>query len=279
LRIATVACRCWRRWSEIAGRLAAQAGDYFLQDPLGGRGVLIGGVPGVAPVRVTVPGGGVVGTHATRIACGMGADVTILDRSLPRLRGLDERFEERARVVMSSAAQIEGAGDPVRRCDRGGPRSGRRGTMLVTRDSSTCCPQGQSLSTSRSTGAAVSRPPGGRRSRSQPTRSTASCYCAANLPGAVPRTSTRAVTNATLPYVKALAERGLDGLAQDPGVAPGVNVRAGEIVSAPVAAAFAIPVSAWRNVPQHERHHGPRVPQSRLTANSSTASTAPPATS
>jgi alanine dehydrogenase len=95
--------------SEIAGRLAAQAGAYFLQDPLGGRGVLIGGVPGVAAARVTVLGGGVVGTHAARVACGMGAEVTILDRSLSRLRELDELFDGRARVLMSGPAQIEAA--------------------------------------------------------------------------------------------------------------------------------------------------------------------------
>src|SRR5260370_40613662 len=92
--------------SEIAGRLSAQAAADFVLDPLGGRGLLIGGVPGVAPARVTVLGGGVVGTHAARIACGMGADGTILDRSLPRLRKPDEPFQGRAPVVMSSAAQI-----------------------------------------------------------------------------------------------------------------------------------------------------------------------------
>jgi alanine dehydrogenase len=93
--------------SEIAGRLAAQAGAYFLQDPLGGGGVLVGGVPGVAAARITVLGGGMVGTHAARVACGMGAEVTILDRSLRRLRELDELFDGRARAIMSTSAQIE----------------------------------------------------------------------------------------------------------------------------------------------------------------------------
>ena len=93
--------------SEVAGRLAGQAGAYFLQEPFGGRGMLMGGVPGVAPARVTVLGGGVVGTQAARVACGMGAEVTILDRSLKRLRELDELFDGRARIVMSSPSEIE----------------------------------------------------------------------------------------------------------------------------------------------------------------------------
>jgi hypothetical protein len=93
--------------SEIAGRLAAQAGAYFLQDPLGGRGLLVGGVPGVAPARVTVLGGGVVGTHAARMAVGLGAEVVILDRSLPRLRQLDDLFAGRVRTRFSTLHAIE----------------------------------------------------------------------------------------------------------------------------------------------------------------------------
>jgi alanine dehydrogenase len=227
--------------SEIAGRLAAQAGAYFLQDPLGGRGLLIGGVPGVAPARVTVLGGGVVGTHAARIACGMGADVTILDRSLPRLRELDELFEGRAKVVMSSAAQIE---EELTRSDvviGAVLIPGAAAPKLVTRDMLHLLPP-------RAVLVDVAIDQGGCFETSHPTTHADPTYvvdgvlhyCVANMPGAVPRTSTRALTNATLPYVRALADLGVDGLiARDPGVAPGVNVRGGKIVSEPVAAAFA----------------------------------------
>jgi alanine dehydrogenase len=228
--------------SEIAGRLAAQAGAYFLQDPLGGRGVLIGGVPGVAPARVTVLGGGVVGTHAARVACGMGADVTILDRSLPRLRELDELFEGRARVVMSSAAQIE---EELLRSDvviGAVLVPGAAAPKLVTREMLHLLPARAAL-------VDVAIDQGGCFETSRPTTHAEPAYevdgilhyCVANMPGAVPRTSTRALTNATLPYVKALAEFGVDELiAHDPGVAPGVNVRDGVVVSAPVAEALAV---------------------------------------
>ena len=228
--------------SEIAGRLAAQAGAYFLQDPLGGRGVLIGGVPGVAPARVTVLGGGVVGTHAARVACGMGADVTILDRSLPRLRELDELFEGRARVVMSSAAQIE---EELLRSDvviGAVLVPGAAAPKLVTREMLHLLP-------ARAVLVDVAIDQGGCFETSRPTTHAEPAYevdgilhyCVANMPGAVPRTSTRALTNATLPYVKALAEFGVDELiAHDPGVAPGVNVRDGVVVSAPVAEALAV---------------------------------------
>jgi alanine dehydrogenase len=228
--------------SEIAGRLAAQAGAYFLQDPLGGRGLLIGGVPGVAPARVTVLGGGVVGTHAARIACGMGADVTILDRSLPRLRELDELFEGRARVVMSSAAQIE---EELTRSDvviGAVLVAGAAAPKLVTRAMLHLLPP-------RAVLVDVAIDQGGCFETSHPTTHAEPTfvvddvlhYCVANMPGAVPRTSTRALTNATLPYVRRIADLGLDGvIAKDAGVAPGVNVRDGQIVSAPVAEAFGV---------------------------------------
>jgi alanine dehydrogenase len=232
--------------SEIAGRLAAQAGAYFLQDPLGGRGVLIGGVPGVAPARVTVLGGGVVGTHAARVACGMGADVTILDRSLPRLRALDELFAGRARVVMSSAASIE---EQLTQSDvviGAVLVPGAAAPKLVTRDMLHLLPP-------RAVLVDVAIDQGGCFETSRPTTHAEPAYqldgvlhyCVANMPGAVPRTSTRALTSATLPYVKALAELGVDGLlARDPGVAPGVSVRDGAVVSAPVAETFGMAVAA-----------------------------------
>ena len=229
--------------SEVAGRLAAQAGAYFLQDPFGGPGLLIGGVPGVPPARVTIIGGGVVGTHAARVACGMGAEVTILDRSLPRLRELDELFDGRASVVMSSAAQIEeqlAVSDVVIGAVL---IPGAAAPKLVTREMLKLLP-------SRSVLVDVAIDQGGCFATSRPTTHDDPCfsvddalhYCVANMPGAVPRTSTLALTNATLPYVRRLADLGLDGLvAADAGVLPGINVRDGQVVSAPVAAAFASP--------------------------------------
>jgi alanine dehydrogenase len=225
--------------SEVAGRLAAQAGAYFLQDPLGGRGLLVGGVPGVAPARITVLGGGVVGTEAARVAVGMNADVTILDRSLARLRELDAHFEGRARVLMSSQVAIE---QELERSDvviGAVLVPGAAAPKLITRDMLALLPpravlvdvaidQGGCFETSRPT------------THAEPTYEVDGIlhYCVANMPGAVPRTSTLALTNATLPYVRRIAALGLDGLIDvDPGVAPGVNVRAGELLLAAAAPA------------------------------------------
>jgi len=224
--------------SEIAGRLAAQAGAYFLQDPLGGRGVLIGGVPGVAAARVTVLGGGVVGTHAARVACGMGAEVTILDRSLTRLSELDEFCDGRARVLMSGPAQIEAALERSDVVIGAVLIPGAAAPKLVSREMLGLLPdravlvdvaidQGGCFATSRAT------------THAEPTYEVAGIvhYCVANMPGAVPRTSTGALTNATLPYIRRLADLGLDGLCeQDPGVIPGIVVRDGHLVSELVAA-------------------------------------------
>lgn len=232
--------------SEVAGRLAAQAGAYFLQDPLGGRGLLMGGVPGVAPARVLVLGGGVVGTQAAKVALGMGADVTILDRSLSRLRELDDLFEGHARAIMSSEAAID---DQLQRSDvviGAVLIPGAAAPKLVTRQMLALLPpravlvdvaidQGGCFETSRPT------------THGEPTYVVDGVlhYCVANMPGAVPRTSTMALTNATLPYVRRIADLGLDAaIASDPGVAPGVNVREGAVVSEPVAAAFGLAVAA-----------------------------------
>ncbi len=220
--------------SEVAGRLAAQAGAYFLQDPFGGRGLLIGGVPGVAPARVLVLGGGVVGSEAARIAVGMGAEVTILDRSLKRLRELDAHFDGRARVLMSSAAQIEAELERADVVIGAVLIPGAAAPKLVTREMLGLLPP-------RAVLVDVAIDQGGCFETSHPTTHADPTfevdgilhYCVANMPGAVPRTSTMALTNATLPYVRRIADLGLDGLiAADPGVAPGVNVRAGELVLA-----------------------------------------------
>lgn len=226
--------------SEIAGRLATQAGAYWLQAPYGGNGTLIGGAPGVAPARVLVIGGGAVGTHAARVAVGMGADVTILERSIPRIKHLEELFDGRAvRVLMSDtltlqrelatsdlvvgAVLIPGAKAPhlIRREDLALMQPG----SVIT---DVAIDQGGCAETSRPT------------THAEPTYVVDGIvhYCVANMPGAVPRTSTRALTNATLPYVLRLAS-GVDAaLAADPGLARGLNVKGGEIVNAEVAAAY-----------------------------------------
>jgi alanine dehydrogenase len=213
--------------SEIAGRLAGQAAGYFLQHPLGGRGILIGGAPGVAPARVLVIGGGVVGVQAARVAHGMGAEVTILERSESRLRYLDERFDGRVRVLMSDAhslAEQLAISDAV------------IGAVLVPGAAAPKLVTRVMLGTmaERSVIVDVAIDQGGCTETSHPTTHQDPTYvvddvlhyCVANMPGAVPVTSTRALTNATLPYLHRLADLGLDQLCeQDPGFARGVNVR------------------------------------------------------
>jgi alanine dehydrogenase len=235
--------------SEIAGRLAAQAGAYFLQGPLGGPGVLIGGVTGVAPARIVVIGGGVVGTQAARIALGTEGEVTILERSLDRLHELDEYFGARARILMSDAIILEEA---LREADvviGAVLVPGALAPRLVTRDM-------LGLMKPRSVIVDVAIDQGGCFETSHPTTHADPVfevdgilhYCVANMPGAVPVTATRALTNATLPYVRRLAERGADAaLAGDPGFARGLNIKDGEIVYEPVATAYAegAPVAAW----------------------------------
>ena len=235
--------------SEIAGRLAAQAGAYFLQGPLGGPGLLVGGVPGVQPARVVVIGGGVVGTQAARIALGMEAEVTILERSVERLRELDEYFGARARILMSDAIILE---DELRWADvviGAVLVPGALAPQLVTREM-------LGWMRPRSVIVDVAIDQGGCFETAHPTTHGDPVYdvdgilhyCVANMPGAVPVTATRALTNATMPYVRRLAERGVDAaLEADPALAKGLNVRGGEIVYEPVARAYAegAPVAAW----------------------------------
>ena len=226
--------------SEVAGRLAAQAGAYFLQAPLGGPGTLIGGVPGVAPANVLVIGGGVVGTHAARVAAGMGAEVTILERSIDRLVELEQLFDGRARCLMSDAHTLERG---LREADLviGAVLiPGALAPKLVTREM-------LGLLRPQSVLVDVAIDQGGCFATSHPTTHTDPTYvidgivhyCVANMPGAVPTTSTRALTNATLPYVRKLVDLGAEAaLKADPGLALGLNVAAGEIVYEPVAQAF-----------------------------------------
>ena len=225
--------------SEIAGRLAPQAGAYFLEKPLGGRGQLLSGVPGVAPGRVLVLGGGVVGYNAAIIAIGLGAQVTILDRSIDRMRYLDEILSGRISTVMSSALQIESSIADADVVIGAVLVPGAVAPKLVTRDMlgamkkgavvvDVAIDQGGCFETSRPT------------THSDPVYSVDGIlhYCVANMPGGVPITSTEALTNATLPYVEAIAEYGLtEAVSRDWALGRGVNVLDGKVTYEPVAEA------------------------------------------
>jgi len=229
--------------SEVAGRMSVQVGAHALQKASGGRGTLLGGVPGVAPGKVVILGGGMAGTNAAQMAVGMQADVTILDKSVTRLRELATQFEGRANVLMASTENIE---QHVRVADlvigavlipgASAPRLvGRRllGEMLpgaVLVDIS--IDQGGCFETSRPT------------THDAPTYIVDGVvhYCVANMPGAVARTATQALNNVTLPYVQALADLGVDqAFARDAGFAQGLNVRDGTIRHAAVAKALGLP--------------------------------------
>jgi alanine dehydrogenase len=225
--------------SEIAGRLAAQAGAYFLEKPLGGRGLLLGGVPGVAPGRVLVIGGGIVGYNAAVIAIGLGANVTILERSIDRMRHLDEILSGRVSLVMSSSLQIA---ESIKDADvviGAVLIPGARAPKLITREMLRDMKDGSVFCD-------VAIDQGGCAETSRPTTHTepvyevegVTHYCVANMPGAVPITATKALTNATLPYVEAIADRGLrEAVARDRALALGVNVVDGKITYRAVAEA------------------------------------------
>ena len=228
--------------SEIAGRLAAQAGAYFLEKPLGGRGLLLGGVPGVAPGRVVVIGGGMVGYNAAVIAIGLGANVTILERSLDRMRHLEEVLSGRVSLVMSSTLQIE---ESLREADvviGAVLIPGAVAPKLITREMVEGMKEGAVL-------ADVAIDQGGCAETSHPTTHSepvytvagVTHYCVANMPGAVPITSTKALTNATLPYVEAIADHGIaEAVARDPALSRGVNVVDGKVTYEAVADAHGL---------------------------------------
>lgn len=228
--------------SEVAGRMAVQAGAACLEKPKGGSGVLLAGVPGVAPGKVAILGGGVVGYNAALIAAGMGADVTVLDRSIERLRWLDSLFGNRIRTLQASRTNIEAA---TRRADliigavlipgaatphlisREDLRKLRPGSVLVD----VSIDQGGCFESSRPT------------THADPIYSLDGIvhYCVANMPGAVPRTSTFALNNATLPFVEAIADQGWQAaLRKDRHLANGLNVHRGQLTSEPVARALGI---------------------------------------
>ena len=225
--------------SEIAGRLAAQAGAYFLEKPLGGRGLLLGGVPGVAPGRVVVIGGGIVGYNAAIIALGLGANVAILDRSIDRMRHLEEILSGRVSLLMSSSLQIEESVADADVVIGAVLIPGALAPKLVTREMiagmkagsvvvDVAIDQGGCFETSHAT------------THSDPVYvvDEVTHYCVANMPGAVPVTSTKALTNVTLPFVEEIADFGLvQAVARDPALARGVNVLDGKITYEAVAEA------------------------------------------
>ncbi len=225
--------------SEVAGRLSIQAGAHCLEKTQGGNGLLLGGVPGVEPANVVVIGGGVVGLNAARMAAGLGADVTLLDRSLPRLKDIDETQGGRIKTLYSTI-------DAVERCLATADLvigavliPGAAAPKLVTRDMlslmkpgsvlvDVAIDQGGCFETSRAT------------THAEPTYEVDGIihYCVANMPGAVARTSTFALTNATMPYVVQLANGGIDALLANDGFLAGLNLHRGQLTNAAVCEAL-----------------------------------------
>lgn len=230
--------------SEVAGKLAPQVGAWTLQKANGGRGVLMGGVPGVGAAEVVVIGGGVVGTHAARVAAGMGANVIVLDRSLPRMRYLDDVFGGQFRTRYASAGNtaelvaqadmvigavlIPGAAAP-KLVSRAQLSTMKPGAAIVD----VAIDQGGCFETSRAT------------THQDPIYEVDGImhYCVANMPGAVARTSTIALGNATMPFLIALADKGWkQACADDPHLLEGLNVHAGKLTNYPVGKALGIDV-------------------------------------
>src|SRR5215210_2304508 len=236
--------------SEIAGRLAAQAGAYFLERPLGGRGLLLSGVPGVAAGEVVVLGGGMVGYNAALIALGLGAHVTILERSIDRMRYLEATLSGRVSLLMSSTLQIEESVIDADVVIGAVLIPGARAPKLLTRESVRHMKQGAVLcdvAIDQGGCAETSRPT----THSEPVYSVdgVTHYCVANMPGAVPVTATKALTNATLPYVEAIADYGLAAaVARDPALARGVNVLYGKVTYEAVAEAHELEYAPLEDV-------------------------------
>lgn len=230
--------------SEVAGRMASQIGAQFLERPYGGRGVLLGGVPGVLAGRVVVIGGGIVGTNAAQIALGLGAHVTIVDINVDRLRQLDDLFHGQVRTLMSNEyniAEVVSAADLLVGAVL---IPGTRAPRLVTEAMVQTMPAGSVV-------VDVAIDQGGSietidrvTTHSNPTyeRYGVIHYAVANMPGAVPRTSTQALTNVTLPYARYLARHGVkDAVRHDPVLAGGLNIFEGKVTFAAVAEAHALP--------------------------------------
>ena len=235
--------------SEVAGRMSVQVGAAALQKANGGLGVLLGGVPGVAPARVVILGGGVSGTCAAEMAVGLRADVTIVDKSLRRLRELDALFDGKLKTVASSTEAIESLVTQADLVIGAVLVAGGAAPKLVTR----------AMVSRMKTGAVmvdISIDQGGCFESSRPTTHAEPTftvdgvvhYCVTNMPGAVPRTSTFALTNATLPFVKALAAEGTQrALARNAHLAAGLNVFEGAIAHEAVARDLDLPWRPWRS--------------------------------
>jgi alanine dehydrogenase len=229
--------------SEVAGKIATQAGAFMLEKPLGGRGILLGGVPGVAAANVIVIGGGVVGMHAAFIALGMEATVHVFDRNIDRLRELDIAFGGRADTCFATTLSIEERLPDADLVIGAVLVHGARAPRIVTREQlgtmkrqavlvDVSIDQGGCFETSRPT------------THSDPTYEVDGIthYCVTNMPGAVPITSTYALTNSTMPYVLQIASAGLhEAVGANPGLKLGVNVAAGAVTYAPVADAVGVP--------------------------------------
>jgi alanine dehydrogenase len=231
--------------SEVAGRLAAQAGAYFLEKPLGGRGLLLGGVAGVAPGRVVIIGGGIVGYNSAVITLGLGAHVRILDRSVDRLRHLEEILSGRVELVMSSSLEIERSVLEADVVIGAVLIPGARAPKLITAEMVSGMKEGAVVCD-------VSIDQGGCFETSRPTTHSdpvyvvedVTHYCVSNMPGAVPITSTFALTNVTLPYVEEIADYGVRAaIARDVTLARGVNVFDGKLTYEAVAEAHGLEYS------------------------------------
>ncbi|MEA2168309.1 MAG: alanine dehydrogenase [Solirubrobacteraceae bacterium] len=229
--------------SEIAGKIATQAGAFMLEKPLGGRGLLLGGVPGVAAGKVMVIGGGVVGQNAAAVAIGMGAETYVYDRNIDRLRDLEFILNERCSTCFASTLEIEARLPDMDLVIGAVLVHGAKAPHVITREQlglmernavlvDVSIDQGGCFETSRAT------------THSDPTYEVdgVTHYCVANMPGAVPITSTYALTNATMPYVVRLADMGVKAaLTADPGFLAGLNVMGGQVTYAPVAGDQGLP--------------------------------------
>jgi alanine dehydrogenase len=229
--------------SEVAGRMAIQKGANYLEKPLGGRGILLGGVPGVLPAKVLILGGGIVGTQAAWMAAGLGADVIIMDLSLPRMRYLADVMPANVKTMMSNEFNIR---EQIKQADLivGAVLiPGAKAPHLITKDMLKDMKKGAVV-------VDVAVDQGGCIETCKPTTHENPTYviddvvhyCVANMPGAVPYTSTLALTNATLPYAIQLADKGWKKAAQENAdLVPGLNVIQGDIVYKAVAEAFSMP--------------------------------------
>jgi len=236
--------------SEVAGRLAPQMGAWALEKAHGGRGILLGGVPGVPPAKVVVLGGGVVGLNAAIIALGMQADVWVLDKSVDRMRDLEIALDGRVTLAMSNRLQVEEVLPDADMVIGAVLIPGAVAPKLVTREMLSLMRPGSAL-------VDVAIDQGGCFETSHATTHDDPVfevdrivhYCVANMPGAVPVTSTKGLTNVTLPYVEAIADKGLSrAIADDPALAKGVNTLAGNLTYRAVAEAHGLPYTPLEDV-------------------------------